>query len=151
MSSSQVPPEFTRLNHVGITVNDLDRSAQFWVELTGGRQTEPRTVDAPHLSALLGYENVELRVATVVVSDALTIELLQYLSEHAEPYDPGTAHPGNVHICFDVADMQAAWEHAVRCGATSVGASPVAIPSGGQLAYLRTPDGACIELRSMPA
>ena len=143
--------QLTRLNHVGITVNDLDRSVRFWVDLTGGQQTEPRTVDAPHLSALLGYENVTLRVATVVVSDALTIELLQYVSEAAEPYDPGTAHPGNVHICFDVADMHAAWEHAVACGATSVGESPVVLPNGGYLAYLRTVDGACIELRAMPS
>lgn len=149
--SAMAVDQLTRLNHVGITVNDLDRSVRFWVDLTGGRQTEPRTVDAPHLSALLGYENVALRVATVVASDALTIELLQYVSEPAEPYDPGTAHPGNVHICFDVADIQAAWEHAVSCGATSVGASPVALPGGGYLAYLRTVDGACIELRAMPS
>jgi catechol 2,3-dioxygenase-like lactoylglutathione lyase family enzyme len=143
------------LNHVGITVNDLDRSIRFWVELTGGRPTEPRIVDAPHLSDLLGYDNVRLRVATVTVSDALTLELLQYLSQPAEPYDPGTAHPGNVHVCFDVDDMAASWDHALRCGATAVGAGPVAIPdgpaAGGQLAYLRTVDGACVELRSMPS
>jgi catechol 2,3-dioxygenase-like lactoylglutathione lyase family enzyme len=145
----------SRLNHVGITVNDLDRSIKFWVELTGGRPSEPKLVDAPHLSELLGYDKVRLRVATVAVSEALTIELLQYISEPAEPYEPGTAHPGNVHVCFDVDDMAASWRHALRCGATPVGASPVVIPdgpaAGGQLAYLRTVDGACVELRSMPS
>jgi catechol 2,3-dioxygenase-like lactoylglutathione lyase family enzyme len=123
--------------------------------LTGGTASEAKTVDAPHLSELLDYRGVVLQVATVKVSEHLTIELLQYDSEPAEPYDPGTAHAGNVHICFDVDDMQAFWEHAVRCGATPVSAAPVVIPSGpqqgGSLAYLRTPDGASIELRAMPS
>lgn len=143
------------LHHVGITVKDLHRSVRFWTDLTGGTPSEAKTVDAPHLSPLLDYHDVVLEVATVNVSDHLTIELLRYVSEPAEPYDPGTAHPGNVHICFDVDDIQGFWEHAVRCGATPVSEGPVVIASGpqqgGGLAYLRTPDGASIELRSMPA
>ena len=147
-------PGVSRVHHVGITVNDLERSVRFWTDLTGGEASEPKTVDADHLSTLVGYPSVVLEVATVSVSDVLTLELLRYKSELAEPYDPGTAHPGNVHICFDVEDMQASWEHAVRCGATPVSDRPVKIISGaqagGSLAYLRTVDGASIELRSMP-
>ncbi|MBM7789624.1 VOC family protein [Tenggerimyces flavus] len=139
-----------RLHHVGITVNDLPRSVRFWAELTGGTASEIKTVDAPHLSTLLDYRDVRLQVATVKVSETLTIELLRYVSEPADPYDPGTAHPGNVHVCFDVDDMSASWEHAVRCGAVPVGDGPVDVPSGGQLAYLRTVDGASIELRAIP-
>jgi catechol 2,3-dioxygenase-like lactoylglutathione lyase family enzyme len=142
------------LHHVGITVKDLKRSVRFWTDLTGGTASEIKTVDAPHLSTLLDYRDVVLDVATVKVSDHVTIELLGYVSEPAEPYDPGTAHPGNVHICFDVDDIQSFWEHAVRCGAMPVSDAPVSIASGpqagGGLAYLRSPDGASIELRSMP-
>jgi catechol 2,3-dioxygenase-like lactoylglutathione lyase family enzyme len=143
------------LHHVGITVKNLQQSVAFWRDLTGGAASDIKTVDAPHLSTLLDYRDVVLQVATVKVSDHLVIELLRYVSEPAAPYDPGTAHPGNVHICFDVEDIQAFWDHAVRCGALPVSAAPVVIASGpqegGGLAYLRTPDGASIELRSMPS
>lgn len=143
-----------RLHHVGITVIDLPRSIQFWSELTGGEHSEIARLAAPHLATLLGYPDVALEIATVAVSETLTIELLHYVSEQAEPYPQGTAHPGNVHICFDVDDMKASWEHAVNCGAVPVSSRPVVIPEGpsrgGQVAYLRTVDGASIELRAIP-
>jgi catechol 2,3-dioxygenase-like lactoylglutathione lyase family enzyme len=143
------------LHHVGITVNDLPRSIKFWCELTGGHSSEIKTLAAPHLSTLLGYTDAVLEMAMVTVSDTLMLELLQYVSEQAEPNPPGTAHPGNVHICFDVDDMEASWQHAVDCGAVPVSSRPVVIAdgpnAGGQVAYLRTVDGASIELRAIPS
>ncbi len=150
-----VIPLTNRLHHVGITVGDLPRAIRFWTELTGGTAGEVRKLDAPHLAALTGYPDVVLEVAMVEVAAALTIELVRYHSESAEPYDPGTAHAGNVHICFDVDDMAASWDRAVRCGAAPVGDGPVVLTTGpqagGRIAYLRAIDGVTIELRAMPA
>ena len=112
-------------------------------------------MDAPHLAALTGYPDVVLEVAMVEVSAALTIELVQYRSESAEPYDPGTAHAGNVHICFDVDDMSASWDRAVRvrrgAGRHRAGRAHRGPAAGGSIAYLRAIDGVTIELRAMPA
>jgi catechol 2,3-dioxygenase-like lactoylglutathione lyase family enzyme len=143
------------LHHVGITVSDLPRSVDFWSRLTGGTASEVMIINSAHIASLVGYPDVRLSVANVLVPGGLMIELLQYTSEDAEPYDPGTAHPGNVHLCFLVADMDEGWKHAVQCGAVPVGDGPVVIPdgpqAGGQLAYLRSVDAVSIELRSSPA
>jgi catechol 2,3-dioxygenase-like lactoylglutathione lyase family enzyme len=150
--TAAAPPR--RLHHVGITVNDLRRSIRFWSELTGGDPSEIKRVAAPFLATLVGYPDVVLEIATVAVSETLMIELLQYVTEPAEPYPPGTEHPGNVHICFEVDDMQASWQHAVDCGAVPVSSRPVVVTDGpqrgAQFAYLRTVDGASIELRAVP-
>lgn len=140
------------LNHIGISVIELDASVRFWVSLTGGSVSPTRVTQGAHIDALVGYEGVSLRVADVTTPDGLSIELLEYVSEKSEPNPFGTAHPGNVHIAFDVLSMRQSWQHAVDCGAVPVSSGPVVIPSGklegAEFAYLRSIDGATIELRS---
>ena len=140
------------LHHVGISVRQLDESIDFWLRLTGGSASPIRDTKGLHIDALVGYSNAHLRVADVTTPDGLSIELLEYVSEGAQPNPVGTAHPGNVHIAFDVDDMEQSWEHAVECGAIPVSERAVVIPTGrlagAQFAYLRTPDGATVELRS---
>jgi catechol 2,3-dioxygenase-like lactoylglutathione lyase family enzyme len=142
------------LNHVGISVIRLEDSVKFWLALTGGSVSPVRVSDGAHIAALVGYEDAVLRVADVTTPEGLLIELLEYVSEGADPIPDGTAHPGNVHIAFDVDDMEQSWRHAVDCGAVPVGQGPVVIPSGrlagAQFAYLRSIDGATIELRRDP-
>lgn len=144
------------LNHVGISVKRLEDSVDFWVRLTGGSVSPVLVTEgSPQLNALVGYDDVLLRTAYVTTPDGLSIELLEYASEAAEPIPAGTAHPGNVHIAFDVPDMDASWRHAVDCGAVPVGSGPVVIsatqPAGAKYAYLRSIDGATIELRFVAA
>lgn len=82
----------------------------------------------------------------------LALELLAYLDRSEAPYDSGTAHPGNVHVCLGVDDMEAA--HARACGGRGVSAAPIEVAAGPEagtrLAYVRSPDGVTIELRQPP-
>ena len=137
---------------MGISVKRLEDSIDFWVRLTSGSVSPVRNTEGAHIDALVGYKNVRMRVADVTTPDGLEIELLEYVSEGAAPNPAGTAHPGNVHIAFDVDDMEQSWQHAIECGAVPVGDKAVVIPTGrlagAQFAYLRTPDGATVELRS---
>ena len=130
----------------------LEDSVDFWVRLTGGSVSPVRDTEGAHIDDLVGYRGAHLRVADVTTPDGLEIELLEYVSEDAQPNPVGTAHPGNVHIAFDVDDMDQSWRHAVECGAVPVGDRPVVIPTGrlagAEFAYLRTIDGATLELRS---
>jgi len=81
--------------------------------------------------------------------------LLQYLDRPEPPYDPGTAHPGNVHVCLEVEDIAAARARAAACGAAPVSAAPIDIvrgpKAGTRVAYVRDPDGVTIELLQPPA
>jgi catechol 2,3-dioxygenase-like lactoylglutathione lyase family enzyme len=141
-------------DHVGVTVSDLDRSVEFWMRLTGGELVTRRLLDGPHIGELVGYPGQRIAAAIIAMPGGLPLELLQYLDRDEAPYDPSTAHPGNVHVCFFVEDLHASWTHAIACGALPASDEPVRVPSGPQegayVAYLRTPDGVSIELRQPP-
>ena len=142
------------VDHVGISVADLDRSIAFWEGLLERPPRDRRVLDGPGVGVLVGYPGVRIDSCWFDLPGGLALELLQYLDRPEAPYDPGTAHPGNVHICLQVSDMAAAHAHAVACGARPVSADPIEVPrgpkAGTKIAYVRTPDGVTIELVAPP-
>lgn len=142
------------VHHVGVTVADLDRAAGFWRDLLGTPERDRRVLDGPRLGGLLGYPSARIASCWFDLPGGPALELLEYLEPTAAPYDPGTAHPGNVHLCLRVDDLDAAHAHAVDCGAQPVGDGPIEVPAGPtaglRVAYLRVPDGVTLELRRPP-
>ncbi len=137
---------------MGITVVDLDRSIAFWERLLGAQSRDRTVLAGPRLGDLLGYPaGLRIDSSWIDLPGGGALELLQYLGREDPPYDEGTAHPGNVHLCLRVDDMAAAHRHAVDSGARPVGEGPIEVPAGPQaglkVAYLRSPDGVTIELR----
>lgn len=138
------------VHHVGISVGELERSIAFWEQLLGTPARDRRVLEGPGLSALVGYEGIRIDSCWFDLPGGVALELLQYLDRPEDAYDPGTAHPGNVHLCLEVEDMDEAHAHAVACGAAPVSAAPIEIAAGPKagtrIAYVRTPDGVTIEL-----
>ncbi|MDQ6607603.1 MAG: VOC family protein [Actinomycetota bacterium] len=145
---------FQALDHVGISVADLDRSIGFWERLLAAPPRDRRIREGPRLGTLVGYEGVRIDSCWFDFPGGVGLELLHYLGRPEAPYDPGTAHPGNAHVCLRVDDMEAAHAHAVACGGRAVSA-PIEVPAGPEagtrIAYVRTPDGVTIELHQPPA
>ena len=148
------PLPFRAVHHVGVSVSDLERSAGFWERMLGQAPRDRRVLEGPRLGGLVGYPGIRIDSCWFDLPGGVALEVLQYLDRSDPPYDPGTAHPGNVHVCLLVQDMDAAFDHAVASGATPVGDSPVEVGAGpragARLAYLRDPDGVTIELRAPP-
>lgn len=146
---------FEAVHHVGISVGDLDRSIAFWERMLGAPARDRRVLEGPHLGTLVGYPGARIDSCWFDLPGGVALELLCYLDRDEAAYDPGTAHPGNVHVCLAVADMAAAHAHAVACGAQAVSAAPVEVGqgprAGTRVAYLRDPDGVTIELFQPPA
>ncbi|HWC10766.1 MAG TPA: VOC family protein [Acidimicrobiales bacterium] len=148
-------PLFSVVDHVGITVADLDRSVGFWERLLDTPGRDRGLLAGPRLGGLLGYP-AGLRIETcwVDLPGGGALELLHYLDREEGPLPDGTAHPGNVHICLRVGDMATAHGHAVACGARPVGEGPIEVAAGPnagmRVAYLRDPDGVTVELRQLP-
>ena len=142
------------MHHVGVTVVDLERSAAFWEKLLGVEARNRRTLAGPQLATMVGYEGIRIHSCWLDLPGGMALELLQYLDRPESPYDPGTAHPGNVHVCLSVDDMDAAHAHAVSCGAVPVSERPIDVAAGpragSRLAYLRDPDGVTLELLQPP-
>lgn len=138
------------VHHVGVTVAHLDRAVAFWQRLLGVPPRDRRLLQGPRLGTLVGYPEVRIDSCWFDLPGGVALELLEYLDRPEAPYDPGTAHPGNVHLCLQVDDMAAAHAHAVACGARPVSDEPITVTqgprSGTKVAYLRAPDGVTIEL-----
>ncbi|HEX2272824.1 MAG TPA: VOC family protein [Acidimicrobiales bacterium] len=141
---------------MGITVVDLGRSIEFWERLLGVAARDRAVLAGPRLGGLLGYPpGLRIDSCWIDLPSGGALELLQYLDRDDPPYDEGTAHPGNVHLCLRVEDMAAGHRHAVDSGARPVGEGPIEVPAGPhaglRIAYLRSPDGVTIELRAYPS
>ncbi|MDQ6616554.1 MAG: VOC family protein [Actinomycetota bacterium] len=142
------------VHHIGITVVDLDRTIAFWERLLARASRNRRVLDGPQIGVMVGYPGIRIDSCWIDLPGGVALELLQYLGRDDEPYDPGTAHPGNVHVCLQVRDMDAMHAHAVACGARAVSERPIDVKvgprAGSRLAYLRDPDGVTIELVQPP-
>ena len=139
------------VHHIGTTVFDLEKSMEFWERFLGVASRGRRLLDAPHVGRIVGHADVLIDVCWIDLPGGKTaLELCHYLNRDGTPLDEDTIHPGNVHICLEVKDMDVTWQHAVSCGARALSDAPIDIPigpaKGGRVAYLRNPDGVTIEL-----
>ncbi len=145
---------YAAVHHVGVTVADMDRAVAFWTALVGAEARERAVLQGPQLGTMVGYPGIHIERCWVDLPGGIALELLRYLDRDDRPNDPGTAHPGNVHVCLRVDNMDAAHAHAVTCGATPVSERPIDVAAGPRagtrLAYLRDPDGVTIELVQEP-
>ncbi len=143
-----------RTNHTSFTVSDLDRSIAFFRDALGFEVTSkaPRNPDV--VSRISGVEGADMVIAFVRGPDH-SIELIQYLGPadgrgkvHSRPCDVGFAH-----VAFDVDDIDAAvaacepFDVTVTGEVATIDQGPNA---GGRVAYLRDPDGVCIEFIQKP-
>ncbi len=134
----------TALDHVGLSVADLDAQAEWYSRALGLEQLEPG-----------GIPDVGLRVVFLVDPDhGWALELLT--RPGSQPKPRATSAPEHVlsqgygHICLRVADVDAMYARLVAAGATSImepGPSPV---SGVRMAFVADPEGNFIEMLDRP-
>lgn len=143
------------VHHVGATVADLDAASAFW---EGMLQRPPRfrgLLSRPYLGESVGYPGVSIEVAFFDLPGGVALELLDYRLDGRTPGSGETKHPGNVHLCLDVADADDVWRRAVELGARPLReAGPVDVDAGpnrgARVAYLRVHDGISVEVFQRP-
>ena len=134
----------TALDHVGLSVADLDAQAEWYSRALGLEQLEPGGIPA-----------VGLRVVFLVDPEhKWALELLNRPGSRRKPR--ATSAPEHVlsqgygHICLRVDDVDAQYERLMAAGATSImepGESPV---SGVRMAFVADPEGNFIEMLDRP-
>lgn len=146
----------SRIDHVGITTSDLERSLRFYVELLGMRLISRSTLSAPEIAALLGLESVEIEDADLDSGDGRIIELFQYVQPTGERVDHHSWDFPTTHIAFTVSDLAAVQSRLTEAGVEIISSRPLVNPgtdgpwAGVQCLYLRDPDGVIIELVQRP-
>ena len=148
--------EVRGLHHVGASVSDLGAALAFWEPFLGVSARFRGRLDRAYLGESVGYPGLAIEAGLIDLPGGGLLELLDYDLDGREQTSDETKHPGNVHLCLSVADVDAAWERAVELGARPVRREgPVEIDAGpnrgARVAYLRVHDGISLELFQVPA
>jgi glyoxylase I family protein len=135
------------LNHVGITVSDLDRSLAFYCGIAGMELFSRRRMQGQWFDTLTHNEGADIDVAMVRL-DGFVLQLVQYLAAGGASLDLAHHHPGNPHLCIDVDDVDA---HHRRANDESLEPTPIVdiLGSGIRSFYVDDPDGVPVEFLQM--
>ena len=133
-----------RLDHVGLAVADLGAAAAWYCDVFGLEPELSLRVDAIDLS-------IEMLIHPAF---GYRVELLHRpgtgdgTSAGAKPANPAVAalRAGYGHVAFAVADLDAAYDHAVAHGARPVMPPCPAPEPGVRMAFVADPEGNLVEL-----
>jgi catechol 2,3-dioxygenase-like lactoylglutathione lyase family enzyme len=140
------------LDHVGVTVDNLERSLAFYCDLLGLDIIE---VSEGHNGSVVGLPEARMRIADVATGDGTVLELIEYTAERSAPSPPAHNAPGCAHIGMRVADLDATLDTLGTAGTQPAGEPMLVVDglawAGTRIAYVRDPDGSLIELVQRPA
>src|ERR1700730_3929319 len=105
------------LNHVGISVVDLDRSLQFYRDLLGMAVVVQESFAGELYESILALRGVTGKVALLRLGN-MQFELFEFAHPPPRPGDPN--HPvcdhGITHFCIEVADIDGEYERLKGAG-----------------------------------
>ncbi|GAB3815913.1 VOC family protein [Tessaracoccus terricola] len=139
------------LNHIGVTVSNLERSIEFYTKL--GIQQPPAEwvfpISGEWLSKLVQEEGAEIRVAFLPVQDDVVLELLEYQTpQGAKTNTKPNRDAGAMHIALNVDDVDEVYNR-LR-GEVEFNSEPQTVEmgpwAGNRVVYLNDPDGTPVEL-----
>ena len=158
-ASGQVPSA-TNVDHIGLTVPDLDAATRFFVDVLGAQrvytfESGPGTSSPKSISARFGVPaGAHLRGAFFRFGPNINLELLQYTAHPQRRGAPLVSDQYAPHIALFVTDMAAAAAYLQAHGCTLLPGPTTADkgPNEGQVnRYTRSDVGVTIELISRPA
>lgn len=140
--------------HVGVTVQDMDRSIAFYRDILGLTFQGEILMEGPETDALFGRKGCKARVAYLNGSDhimAPPLELIQFVDEPSRKDSADLMKTSISEICFRVQDIDAVYEHLIANGVDCLSAPQsfdfTADGFGKSKAiYFRDPDGIIMEL-----
>ena len=146
----------SRIDHVGITTSDVDRSLAFYRDLLGMRIIDDLVVTSPEIASLLGVDSVELRIVDLDSGDGRIVELIKYMQPEGKPATYDSRDAGTGHIAFTVDDLDRVRRRIAAAGGRVISHQPITITDprglfdGATCLYLRDPDGMILELVQRP-
>lgn len=142
------------INHVGLTVSDLERSVDFYAALTRGTVEGPYENSGPAVDAVTGYPGVTVRQAFVTPPEgAAVVEILQYLGGSDVVLDPDNGSVGAAHVAIEVSDLDAELAR-LRADGYQALSDPITAARGSvancRVVYVMDPDRIRVELVEKP-
>lgn len=139
------------LNHVGITVSNLERSIEFYTRLGFGKPPAEWvfTIEGEWLSKLVQEEDAVIRVAFLPMDEGSVLELLEYQTPQGRPTnDRPNRDAGAMHVALNVEDVEKLYGELKDTIEFNSEPQVVAMGpwAGNKVVYLNDPDGTPVEL-----
>jgi catechol 2,3-dioxygenase-like lactoylglutathione lyase family enzyme len=137
----------TAHNHTGITVSNLERSIDFYMNTLGMKLERQFEVQGPGIATIVGLPGAHLRIAFVYLGD-FRLELIEYAAPQGGKLDMATNNVGSAHVAFTTDDVDKTYEELKGKGVRFKGAPTRSRPDRPRVAYLLDPDGYTVEIVS---
>lgn len=149
--------QIVKVDAVGITVSDLDRSVKFYTEVLGFKKISETEVQGDEYEKLQGLFGIRMRIARLQLGEEF-IELTDYLTSGGRsiPEDFKSNDLAFQHIAIVVSDIEKAYaqlrEFNIEHVSTGPQTLPVSIPeaAGIKAFYFHDPDKHKLELIFFP-
>jgi catechol 2,3-dioxygenase-like lactoylglutathione lyase family enzyme len=138
----------TGIEHIGLSVSDLDRSIAFYRDILGF--SVARIMECPpdmRLGDVVGLPPCRARIAHLQSGKAM-LELFEYQDPRGRsiPGDRSQADNGYIHVGLTSTDLRADYEQLSRRGVRFIH-EPIEFRPQVWIAYFYGPDGEVCELR----
>lgn len=134
------------LNHVGLSVANLDRAIEFYRDLLGMQVVAQRSFEGEKYEAILGLKGARGRVA-LLRGAGMEVELFEFDSPRPRRGDrnrPVCDH-GITHFCVQVADIDEEYAR-LKAAGVAFHCPPLRFSASAAATYGRDPDGNVFEL-----
>jgi methylmalonyl-CoA/ethylmalonyl-CoA epimerase len=139
---------FARMDHVAISVKDMDKAIAFYQDVIGLEKVFDREFDAP-MAKLIDVEGTRVRIVHMKLGDSV-VELFYYY--HPQGREPLRNHQqsdfGLTHIGFRVTNFHETYRRLQEKGVRFLG-QPVEIRPGVFVAYFRGVEHEVCEMREI--
>ena len=142
------------LDHVSITVSDMDRSLGFYCDLLGLKEVERHRLEGETISKMAGKPDVIMEVVRLEAPETpgVMLDLQQYVTPESKVSDAQLGDVAHSHFCFGVPDVWAAYRDLKAKGVEFV-SEPVSFDLEWGIVYVvffKDPDGFVLELMQVP-
>lgn len=151
-------PGLRGVDHIGITVPNIEQATAFFVDVLGCEllyEREPPGDDAPRDRLGVPAGSRIQAVRFLRCANGANIELFEFYSPDQREDFPRPSNVGIQHLALYVEDLDAAAEYLRRYGVNLLsGPNPLPGPEAGKgnrFIYARTPWGLTVELISYPS
>jgi len=142
------------LDHVAVTVGDMDRSLAFYCGLLGLKEVERHRLEGETISKMAGKPDVIMEVVRLEAPETpgVLLDLQQYVTAEGKVSDAQLGDVAHSHFCFGVPDVWAAYKDLSEKGVEFV-SEPVSFDLEWGIVYVvffKDPDGFILELMQVP-
>ena len=134
------------IRHVGIVVNDLEKSLMFYTKNLGFVVSKRMDESGPFIDKILGLKNVLVTTVKMTLPNEHMIELLYFSNHKKDKAVKGINDIGPTHIALTVSDLDKIYIDFLSDNIEFISSPKVSKDGSVKVAFCRAPEGTFIEL-----